>query len=272
MVALACAVLLVGGLFSTTLAQGSTHTVRSGDTLYGIARQHGVSVADLASANSLGSSAWVYVGQVLTIPTGSAAAPSAPSTASPSSSSYTVRQGDTLYSIAVRHATTIAALKQANGLSGDTIFIGQVLSIPGAGTSTLSAVPPPPYQPYKGEKWIDVNLTYQTVTAYEGATAVYRAIASTGLPHTPTVTGTYSIYVKYLATDMTGGSRAQGDYYYLEDVPYTMYFFQGYGLHGTYWHSNFGQPMSRGCVNLSTPDAEWFYEWANIGTKVVSHY
>jgi lipoprotein-anchoring transpeptidase ErfK/SrfK len=52
-------------------------------------------------------------------------------------------------------------------------------------------------------------------------------------------------------------------------VPYVMYFFEGYGLHGTYWHNNFGHPMSHGCVNLRTPDAKWFYNWAEIGTPVL---
>jgi lipoprotein-anchoring transpeptidase ErfK/SrfK len=51
-----------------------------------------------------------------------------------------------------------------------------------------------------------------------------------------------------------------------------MYFYRGYGLHGTYWHNNFGTPMSHGCVNLSTPDARWLFSWAPVGTKVVSHY
>ena len=63
-----------------------------------------------------------------------------------------------------------------------------------------------------------------------------------------------------------------GPGYYLPNVPYTMYFYQGYGLHGTYWHHNFGTPMSHGCVNLATPDAEWLYNWASVGTLVNVHY
>jgi lipoprotein-anchoring transpeptidase ErfK/SrfK len=69
---------------------------------------------------------------------------------------------------------------------------------------------------------------------------------------------------------MSGGSGA--DYYYLPNVPHVMYFYGGYGLHGTYWHNNFGTPMSHGCVNLSQTDAEWLYNWASVGTKVVTHY
>jgi lipoprotein-anchoring transpeptidase ErfK/SrfK len=55
-------------------------------------------------------------------------------------------------------------------------------------------------------------------------------------------------------------------------VPYSMYFYQGYALHGTYWHSNFGQPMSHGCVNLRTADAEWLYQFAPVGTAVRVQY
>ena len=60
-----------------------------------------------------------------------------------------------------------------------------------------------------------------------------------------------------------------GPGYYLPDVPFIMYFYKGYGLHGTYWHNNFGQPMSHGCVNMPTPEAEWAYNWAGIGTPVI---
>ena len=115
------------------------------------------------------------------------------------------------------------------------------------------------------ERWIDVDLSAQTVFAMQGDQIVNRFLASTGRWPTLTVTGMYRIYVKYRAADMTGPD------YYLPDVPYVMYFFKGYGLHGTYWHNNFGQPMSHGCVNLRTPDAGWIYEWASVGTVVNVH-
>ena len=67
-------------------------------------------------------------------------------------------------------------------------------------------------------------------------------------------------------TDMAGPG------YYLPDVPYTMYFYRGYGLHGTYWHNNFGTPMSHGCVNMRTPDARWLFYWAPLGILVNIHY
>jgi lipoprotein-anchoring transpeptidase ErfK/SrfK len=117
-----------------------------------------------------------------------------------------------------------------------------------------------------GVRWIDVDLTNQLLIAYEGDTAVRWVSVSTGLPDTPTVAGQFRIYVKYESTLMTG------DHYYLPNVPYTMYYYRGYGLHGTYWHSNFGRPMSHGCINLPTPEAEWLYHFAAIGTLVNIHY
>lgn len=117
-----------------------------------------------------------------------------------------------------------------------------------------------------GQRWIDVNLTQQMVYAYQGDTVVDSFLVSTGTWQYPTVTGQYHIYVKLRYTDMAGPG------YYLPNVPYTMYFYQGYGLHGTYWHHNFGTPMSHGCVNLSIPDAEWLYNWASVGTLVNIHY
>ncbi|MGE5251028.1 MAG: L,D-transpeptidase, partial [Bacteroidota bacterium] len=59
---------------------------------------------------------------------------------------------------------------------------------------------------------------------------------------------------------------------YLPNVPYTMYFYKGYGLHGTYWHNNFGTPMSHGCVNLRIEDSKWLYNFASVGTTVNVHY
>ncbi len=120
-------------------------------------------------------------------------------------------------------------------------------------------------------RWIDVNVTNQTVTAYEGATPIKTVRTSTGLPRTPTVLGTFKIYRKLATQTMSGGNQFSGDHDYLPNVPNVMYFYQGYALHGTYWHSNFGRPMSHGCVNLTLADAKWFYEWAAVGTIVVAH-
>lgn len=117
-----------------------------------------------------------------------------------------------------------------------------------------------------GERWIDVNLSQQMVYAYEGDTLVNSFLTSTGTWEHPTVTGQYNVYVKYSYTDMSGAD------YYLANVPNTMYFYDGYAIHGTYWHNNFGTPMSHGCVNLSIPDSAWVFQWASVGTLVNVHY
>jgi lipoprotein-anchoring transpeptidase ErfK/SrfK len=124
---------------------------------------------------------------------------------------------------------------------------------------------PKPETAFAG-RWIDVDLTHQKTYAYDGDTLVKAFTVSTGTWQHPTVTGQYHIYVKYRYTDMSGPG------YYLPNVPFTMYFYKGYGLHGTYWHHNFGHPMSHGCVNLPTDDAGWLFSWAEVGTLVNVHY
>jgi lipoprotein-anchoring transpeptidase ErfK/SrfK len=137
----------------------------------------------------------------------------------------------------------------------------------------LNDTPTSEYKPPKpedlvgnGARWIDVDLTNQMVYAYEGDVVVNSFLVSTGTWLTPTVTGRHKIYVKVRVQDMSGPG------YHLKDVPYVMFFSGDYGLHGTYWHNNFGTPMSRGCVNLTIDDAAWLFSWASVGTVVNVHY
>jgi len=116
------------------------------------------------------------------------------------------------------------------------------------------------------ERWIDIDLTNQRAYAMVGDQMANAFIVSTGTWAHPTVTGQFNIYVKYRYADMSGPG------YYLPDVPYVMYFYDGYGLHGTYWHNNFGTPMSHGCVNFTIDDAGWVYNFSSIGTLVNVHY
>ena len=113
--------------------------------------------------------------------------------------------------------------------------------------------------------WIDVDLSAQTVFAMQGDQIMRSFLVSTGRWPNVTITGVFRIYVMYPAADMSG------DGYYLPKVPYVMYFHDGYGLHGTYWHNNFGTPMSHGCINLRTTDAAWLYEYSSVGTVVSVH-
>jgi lipoprotein-anchoring transpeptidase ErfK/SrfK len=132
--------------------------------------------------------------------------------------------------------------------------------------TTVAVQPGPVPSGGYGKRWIDVDLSQQRVYAYEGDTVVNSFIVSTGTWQTPTVTGQYNIWIKLKSTTMAGPG------YYLPNVPWVMYFYKGYGLHGTYWHNNFGTPMSHGCVNLTIPDAEWLYNFASVGTLVNVHY
>jgi hypothetical protein len=112
------------------------------------------------------------------------------------------------------------------------------------------------------ERWIEVNLREQTLAAYEGSQMVYATLISSGLPRWQTIVGLFRIWVKIKAGKMSGGNLENGDYYYLADVPWTMYFKGGYGLHTAYWHDDFGRPRSHGCVNLSPLDAYWLFQWS----------
>ncbi len=130
------------------------------------------------------------------------------------------------------------------------------------------------YSPHAGEKWIDVNLSAHTVTAYEGADVVFGPVAMVnGAPATPTVEGTYHVYLKYQKQTMEG-ENADGSDYRTEDVPWISYFTGGYALHGAYWRNSFGfagPGGSHGCVNMAVADAKWIFDWDEVGTTVVSH-
>lgn len=122
-----------------------------------------------------------------------------------------------------------------------------------------------PSSPGDGVRWFDVDLSDQRMYAYEGDTLVRTFVVSTGTWQTPTIKGRFKVWIKLRSAPMSGPG------YYLPDVPYIMYFSGDYGIHGTYWHNNFGVPMSHGCVNLSIPDAEWAYNFASVGTVVNVH-
>jgi hypothetical protein len=111
-----------------------------------------------------------------------------------------------------------------------------------------------------GAKHIFVDIAAQTLYAYQGQTLVFKTLVSTG-KWDPTPTGNFYIWEKLVSTTMAGGSG--DDAYNLPNVPYVMYFYQDYGLHGAYWHDNFGHPMSHGCVNLRQVDAKTLYDWAD---------
>jgi LysM repeat protein len=269
----------------------TTYTVTYGDSLQSIATRYGMTIEQVMQINNITNPDLIYRGQELTVwastpavdpaaqPTTevNVAAPieSAPLEAAPTqpeSSSYTVQPGEHLAQIARRFNVDWTNIAQANNLTDpNQIYAGQVLTIPGSNVISDLGIVSAPAQPifnappptiYFG-KQVVVDLSDQIVYAYDNGALVRTVVVSTGLPGTPTVLGDYNVYVKYESQTMSGPG------YYLPGVPWIMYFYQGYALHGTYWHNNFGNPMSHGCVNMPTPDAEWFFNsFVDVGTPI----
>lgn len=124
---------------------------------------------------------------------------------------------------------------------------------------------------YPGERWIEVNLSTYTLTAWAGNTPVMSSLVVIGAPLTPTIPGEFRIYWKLPSQTMEGVSPYSGPYRQ-EDVPHVMYYVDDWAIHGSYWRSSFGYAASNGCVNLPLAEAAWLYDWAPIGTRVVVHY
>jgi len=135
-------------------------------------------------------------------------------------------------------------------------------------------VDPPPAGVVPGGRWIEVDLFEQTLAAYVGERMVYATLISSGRSATPTPTGLFRIWGKFPTAKMSNPDVRDGSpiWYYLEDVPWTMYFHGPYALHGAYWHDSFGFIRSYGCVNLAPRDARWLYDWASVGTPVWVHF
>lgn len=124
---------------------------------------------------------------------------------------------------------------------------------------------------YPGERWIEVNLSTYTLTAWVGETPVMSTLIVTGAPISPTVEGEFRVYWK-LPSQTMSGVGPDGISYEQPDVPDVMYFFEDWAIHGAYWRSGFGYAASHGCVNVPLQEAEWLYEWASVGTRVVAHF
>lgn len=260
-------------------AGGGVHVVARGETLASIAARYGTTVSALARANGISNPSLIYVGQRLVISGAGGSAGSGASSGGATSGGsagggssggvHIVRAGESLGTIAARYGTTVNAIARANGIANPSlIYVGQRLAIPRGG-STGGGVASGGGAPGGGGagRWIDINLSTQTLTAYEGGVPVFSSAISSGLRNTPTPVGTYRINWKLPSQRMTGPG------YDLPNVPYVMYFTnRGHAIHGTYWHNNFGTPMSHGCVNLPTANAQWLYNFSPVGTQVVVHY
>jgi hypothetical protein len=128
---------------------------------------------------------------------------------------------------------------------------------------------PIPPKGVNNQRWIDINLDEQTLAVYDNRQLVFATIIASGSDPFWTRPGLFQIYNKLETTPMTGSFEAdRSDAYYLEDVPWTMYFDEARALHGAYWRAKMGYPQSHGCVNLAVGDARWLFEWAQNGDWV----
>ena len=247
------------------------HVVQRGETLSEIAKLYNVSLSQITAANSISNPNLIYSGQRLVLP----GAGSDVATGSSSGSGvHLVQRGENLFRISVMYNVSMDSIVAANNIANaNHIYTGQQLVIPGDGYVYVEVAPAPAAPAASVDsgptisvgKQIVVDLSEQQIYAYQDGQLLRTFIVSTGLPATPTVQGDYNIYLKYEL------QRMRGPGYDLPNVPWVMYFYQGYGFHGTYWHSNFGQTMSHGCVNMRTPESEWLWNWAPMGTAVHVH-
>ncbi len=291
---------------------GKTHIVRRGETLFSIARNYGIPVDILMQVNGIEDPRFIHSGNVLRIssaqpepapvaqpaaaeappaaeaaPPAAVQAPAAQAHAAPPSQhtgaghargQYIVRRGDSLTELGVQLNIDWTVLAKFNQISAPYVLHpGQVLQVPSF-QELLSYLPddsnfklfyttnhhPGPRVGVGRE--IVIELNRQSIYAYENGVLMKRALMSSGKKVTPTVLGDYEIYLKLRSQTMSGPG------YSLDNVEWAMYFVGDYAIHGTWWHNNFGTPMSHGCVNLTNADAQWFWNFAAKGTPVQVRY
>jgi lipoprotein-anchoring transpeptidase ErfK/SrfK len=110
------------------------------------------------------------------------------------------------------------------------------------------------------DKWVHLDLDEQTFVAYEGNEPVFASLISSGKKGYRTRAGLYRIVKKYLTTTMDATDPIDG-FYRIEEVPWTMYYWRSFAVHGAFWHDDFGQVRSHGCTNIAPADARWLFRW-----------
>jgi LysM repeat protein len=258
--------LTIPGTGSDPAPSNTYYVVNRGDTLSAIAARYGTTTQSLVQANGLASANLIYVGQRLVIPGGSTAPAPSPST----TGYYTVQRGDTLTAIAVRHGVTAWAIIQANQIANPNfIYVGQRLVIPGG--SSPGPAPAPAPQPSGGNKRILIDLSEQHMYVYQGGGLLYSWVVSTGMPGAATIPGNFKVLSKVPnAYAYTWGLQ----------MPYWLGIYWAgslqNGIHALpimangqlLWEGYLGQPVSYGCIILSTQNAQTLYSWAEVGTPV----
>lgn len=279
------------------------HTVQYGETLGILAIHYGLTVRDLQAANNIDDANRIETGQSLRIPASAkrrdppptpqlreAAQAPQPSQPAPAPATevasqpltpgerdvYIVQPNDSLSMIGKQLATDWVVMAAINGIASPyNLHVGMTLWVPNSddliqydsiyAPAKMPNVPDPGARVGVGREFV-VILDTQMAYAYENGVLQKKALISSGLSATPTVTGDFKIRRKVRKQTMSGPG------YSLDNVEWVMYFYAGYAFHGTWWHTNFGQPQSKGCINMTNADAKWFYDFASLGTPVHVRY
>ena len=183
---------------------------------------------------------------------------------------YVVKEGDTLGTISRKFGVPIATIIKINKLGGASrIYVGQKLRVPvqeqKKKTGQDKKAPTSTYKGPNVPKWIEVDLSQQRLYAHEYDDVVFTTRISSGVAGHRTPIGKFRVWAKVPSQTMSGPG------YRLPNVQWVMYFAGENAIHGTYWHNNFGRPMSHGCVNATNQAAKWLYNWAPKGTIVIVH-
>jgi lipoprotein-anchoring transpeptidase ErfK/SrfK len=142
----------------------------------------------------------------------------------------------------------------------DGVTYGPGPYVPAADVRRIDPAEMTPLSPTVANKYIQVSLKDQTITAYENDKPVLTSLVASGYGGYRTPSGTHKVIFKYPAARMIGGSGS--DYYDLPGVPFcTFITWSGVAIHGAYWHNDFGRPRSHGCLNVPAPVALWFWRW-----------
>lgn len=113
------------------------------------------------------------------------------------------------------------------------------------------------------EQWIDVDLGEQVLVAYQGEQPAYATLISSGRGEHATPRGNYPIWDKTTTISMKS-QPYEDKAYFVDKVPWVLFFQAHNAIHGAYWHDRFGVTKSHGCVNLAPLDARWVFDWVSL--------
>ncbi len=145
------------------------------------------------------------------------------------------------------------------------------LLVEAEGLRPIAAEELAPIDPGRKDKRVEIDLTRQRLTAYQGAQPVFTSRIATGYFEGDTPKGEYRVERKQPTRHMA--SNLEGNQFDLPGVPWVCYIaWTGVSFHGTYWHHNYGTPQSHGCINLNPEAAKWVYRWTDPVVAVDEDY